>query len=57
MVAVLITHAHFDHIGALEEVLNKYNVPLFYNNINNEISYENLINVNESKYELDNFKF
>ena len=27
VVAVLITHAHFDHIGALEEVLNKYNVP------------------------------
>lgn len=57
VVAVLVTHAHFDHIGALEEVLNKYNVPLFYNNINNEISYENLINVNESKYELDKFKF
>ena len=57
VVAVLITHAHLDHIGALEEVLNKYNVPLFYNNINNEISYENLINVNESKYELDKFKF
>lgn len=57
VVAVLITHAHFDHIGALEEVLNKYNVPLFYNNINNEILYENLINVNESKYELDKFKF
>ena len=57
LVAILITHAHFDHIGALEEVLNKYNIPLFYNNINNEISYENLINVNESKYELDKFKF
>ena len=57
VVAVLVTHAHFDHIGALEEVLNKYNIPLFYNNINKEISYENLISVNESKYELDKFKF
>lgn len=26
---VLITHRHFDHIGALQEVLEKYRVPLY----------------------------
>ncbi|MBF2757151.1 MULTISPECIES: MBL fold metallo-hydrolase [unclassified Staphylococcus] len=27
--AILLTHAHFDHIAALDEVINKYNVPLY----------------------------
>jgi hydroxyacylglutathione hydrolase len=27
--AVLLTHAHFDHIGALEEVRNKWNIPVY----------------------------
>ncbi|ARJ27325.1 MBL fold metallo-hydrolase [Staphylococcus lugdunensis] len=29
--AVLLTHAHFDHIGALDEVLAKYPIPLYMN--------------------------
>jgi len=28
LVAILITHYHFDHIGALEELKNYYNVPV-----------------------------
>lgn len=28
-VAILLTHAHFDHIGALEEVQAKYRVPVY----------------------------
>lgn len=27
--AILLTHAHFDHIGALEEVRNHYNIPVY----------------------------
>ncbi|MCE5097465.1 MBL fold metallo-hydrolase [Staphylococcus devriesei] len=27
--AILLTHAHFDHIGALDDVLAKYDVPLY----------------------------
>ena len=29
LVGVLITHRHFDHIGALEEILDKYKCQLF----------------------------
>ncbi len=28
-IAILITHRHFDHIGALEEISNKYNIPIY----------------------------
>ena len=27
--AILLTHAHFDHIGALDDVLSKYDVPVY----------------------------
>lgn len=29
--AIILTHAHFDHIGALDEVLDKYDVPVYLN--------------------------
>ena len=28
-IAILITHRHFDHIGALQEIVNKYNIPIY----------------------------
>ncbi|MDF2945708.1 MAG: hypothetical protein K0S51_387 [Bacillales bacterium] len=28
-IAVLITHAHFDHIGAIEQCANNYNIPVY----------------------------
>lgn len=55
--AILITHAHFDHIGALEQLVNMYNVPIYYNNINNEIMYDKLISIDEEKYKISNFSF
>lgn len=57
VIGVLITHAHFDHVGALADTLNKYYVPLYYHNINNEIMYDKLINIKEEEYILDDFKF
>lgn len=57
LLAVLITHAHFDHIGALKELLDKYKVPVYYNNINNEIKYDNIINIKEEEYSINDFKF
>ena len=35
----------------------KYNVKIYYHNINNEINKQNLINVEEKKYEIEDFKF
>lgn len=29
VIGILITHHHVDHIGALEEMINTYNVPVF----------------------------
>ena len=36
LIAILITHHHFDHIGALEELKNKYNVEVYDSNNLNE---------------------
>ena len=57
LVAILITHAHFDHVGALNDLTQKYNVPVYYNNVNNEIDYEKIINVKEEKYNIGSFSF
>lgn len=31
--AVLLTHAHFDHIAALDDIINKYQVPVYMSSI------------------------
>ncbi len=46
LLAVLVTHKHFDHIGALESILNDYEVPLY-----------DFSNVEEKKYEVGPFNF
>lgn len=55
--AVLITHAHHDHVGALNDLINEYDVPIYYNNVNEEINYDKLINVKEQTYIISDFKF
>ena len=55
ILAILITHAHFDHIGALNDLLKVIDVPVYYNNVNNEI--KNVINVKEKKYNIGEFNF
>ena len=57
IVGILITHAHFDHIGALSELVEKYNVPIYYNNENSEINYDSVITIEEKKYSISDFKF
>ena len=34
------------------ELIKKYNVPVYYNNVNNEIIYDNLVNVTEKEYNI-----
>lgn len=46
LVGIIVTHYHFDHIGALEKLKNKYNVIVY--DINNMDEGENII---------ENFKF
>lgn len=36
-IAILITHNHFDHVGALSYLIEKYNIPVYdYNNLKEE---------------------
>ncbi len=38
LIAVLITHNHFDHVGALEQIKEKYKVSVYsYHNINDNL--------------------
>lgn len=46
VVGILLTHRHFDHIGALEECMKAYQVPVF--------EYKNL---EEREYEIESFHF
>ena len=41
---IMITHHHFDHVGALEELKEKYNVPVY-----------DISNLEEKEYNIDTF--
>lgn len=46
LIAILVTHRHFDHIGALKPLINKYKIPVY--------DYSNL---KEGINKIDNFTF
>ena len=46
VLGILLTHNHFDHVGAIKEIINDYNVDLY--------SYDNL---EEKEYNIDPFNF
>lgn len=46
VVGIIITHYHFDHIEALEEVKNKFSVPVY-----------DINNLKEKEYQINNFTF
>lgn len=56
ILGILITHAHFDHVGALDDLLKKYDVPVYYHNVNNELN-KNIIDIKEEEYKTDNLSF
>ena len=45
-IGIIVTHYHFDHVGALEEVKNRYNIPIY-----------DINNLKEKEYTIGNFKF
>lgn len=44
--AILITHRHFDHVGALEDLVSKYHVPVY-----------DRASLEEKQYQIGPFKF
>ena len=46
VVGIIITHYHFDHVGALDDIVEKYNVNVY-----------DINNMNEGIYKIDNFIF
>lgn len=46
VIGVILTHRHFDHIGALNNIINDYNVEVYDNN-----------NLDEKEYNIGNFNF
>jgi len=46
LIAILITHNHFDHIGCINNLVNDYNIPVYDNS-----------NLKEGINHIDNFEF
>ncbi len=62
LLGILITHYHFDHIGALKDILNYKNVPIYdYKSINKDVNIEKfnfrIINFPGHKDDLVGFLF
>lgn len=60
---VILTHTHADHIGALEEIINKYNVCVFLHKSDYDVflgkkdGYFDLLCVKKQSIKLENIKF
>lgn len=60
---VLLTHAHIDHILALDDILKKYNVKAIVNENEKDMldgkvdNCSSIFNLKQKKYNLDNFIF
>lgn len=68
--AILITHAHYDHIGALEQVRNEFNLPVYISPIEKEwlvdprLNFSGLMHHSDmgdiicapAEYEFENYK-
>lgn len=61
LIAILITHSHFDHIGAVDLVKDHYNVPVYnYNNLKiNDLEIESfkLKIINNPGHSFDSISF
>lgn len=61
VIGVLLTHRHFDHVGALEEIVDYYNVPVYDKNnlsigVNKIGDFELIVNYNPG-HTLDSISF
>ena len=51
VVAVLLTHGHFDHIGALDEIVNKYKCPVYLSKDEKKLIYDSSLSFHLQKVE------
>lgn len=52
--AILITHYHFDHIGALKQLEKKYNIPIY--DYSNYIDDDKIIKIGNFRFKIINTK-
>ena len=50
--ALLLTHGHFDHIGAIDELVEKYNCPVYIHQDDYEMIYNDQLNLSNYYGEL-----
>lgn len=43
--AILLTHGHFDHIGATDYLVEKYNTPVYAHTLTKELLYDSSLNL------------
>ena len=54
VVAILLTHGHYDHIAGLEEIRSQYGVPVYIGKDDAQMLLDSRINLSESFGELAN---
>ncbi|TCK97801.1 glyoxylase-like metal-dependent hydrolase (beta-lactamase superfamily II) [Natranaerovirga hydrolytica] len=51
--AIFLTHGHFDHIGSVNDLKNKYNVPVYASEFENEIMQDSSRNLSKDFLNVD----